>query len=59
MDMEYLVYQHIGKYTVNETFCPSNELNPVKEFNVTIDRNSDGVIKELVENDTPNQSYIK
>ena len=59
MDMEYLVYQHIGKYTVNETFCPSNELNPVKEFNVTIDRNSDGVIKELVENDTPFQSYIK
>ena len=59
MGMEYLVYQHIGKYTVNETFCPSNELNPVKEFNVTIDRNSDGVIKELVENDTPFQSYIK
>ena len=59
MGMEYLVYQHIGKYTVNETFCPSNELNPVKEFNVIIDRDSDGVIKELVENDTPFQSYIK
>lgn len=48
-----------GKYTVNETYCPSDKVNPVKEFNVTIDKNSDGVIKELVENDTPFTSYIK
>lgn len=48
-----------GKYTVNETYCPSDEINPVKEFYVTIDKNSNGVIKELVENDTPFQSYLK
>jgi uncharacterized surface anchored protein len=48
-----------GKYTVNETYCPSDKINPVQEFYVTIDKNSDGVIKELVENDTPFQSYIK
>lgn len=48
-----------GKYTVNETYCPSDKVNPVKEFYVTIDKNSDGVIKELVENDTPFTSYIK
>ena len=48
-----------GKYTVNETYCPSDKINPVQEFYVNIDKNSDGVIKELVENDTPFQSYIK
>lgn len=48
-----------GEYTVNETYCPSDRLNPVKEFYVTIDKNSDGVIQELVENDTPFQSYLK
>ncbi len=48
-----------GKYTVNETYCPSDRLNPVQEFYVTIDKNSDGVIKEIVENDTPFQSYLK
>ena len=48
-----------GNYTVNETYCPSDKINPVQEFYVTIDKNSDGVIKELVENDTPFQSYIK
>lgn len=48
-----------GKYTVNETYCPSDEINPVQEFYVEIDKNSNGVIKELVENDTPFQSFIK
>lgn len=48
-----------GNYTVNETYCPSDKINPVQEFYVNIDKNSDGVIKELVENDTPFQSYIK
>ena len=48
-----------GEYTVNETITPSPELNTVEEFYVTIDRNSDGVIKELVENDTPFESYLK
>ena len=48
-----------GEYTVNETVTPSPELNTVEEFYVTIDRNSDGVIKELVENDTPFESYLK
>ena len=48
-----------GKYTVNETYCPSNRINPVKEFNVVIDKNSNGPQKELIENDTPFKSYIK
>lgn len=48
-----------GHYTVNETYCPSDRINPVEEFYVNIDKNSDGVIKELVENDTPFESYIK
>ena len=48
-----------GKYTVNETYCPSDKINPVQEFYIDINENSDGVIKEVVENDTPFQSYIK
>ena len=48
-----------GKYTVNETYCPSDRINPVQEFYMDINENSDGVIKEVVENDTPFQSYIK
>lgn len=48
-----------GEYTVNETVTPSPELNTVEEFYVTIDKNSDGVIKELVQNDTPFESYLK
>ena len=47
-----------GKYTVNETYCPSDRINPVQEFYIDINENSDGVIKEVVENDTPFQSYI-
>lgn len=48
-----------GDYTVNETYCPSDRMNPVKEFHVKIDKNSNSVIKELVENDTPFTSYLK
>ena len=48
-----------GKYTVNETYCPSDRINPVQEFYVTIDENSDKPIREVVENDTPFQSYLK
>ena len=48
-----------GEYTVNETYTPSAEINAVETFYVTIDRDSDGVIKELVENDTPFESYLK
>lgn len=48
-----------GDYTVNETYCPSDRMNPVKEFHVKIDKNSNNVIKELVENDTPFTSYLK
>ena len=44
---------------MNETYCPSDRINPVKEFYVTIDKNSNGVISELIENDTPFTSYIK
>jgi len=48
-----------GEYTVQETYCPSIWVNPVKPFKVVIDKNSPDVIKELVENDTPFESYIK
>ncbi len=48
-----------GEYTVHETYCPSDLVNPVKPFKVVIDKNSPDVIKELVENDTPFDSYIK
>ncbi len=48
-----------GEYTVNETIVPSPEMNKVEEFYVKIDKNSDGVIKELVQNDTPFESYLK
>ncbi len=48
-----------GNYTVHETYCPSPLVNPVKPFNVSIDKDSPNVIKELVENDTPFTSFIK
>ncbi len=48
-----------GTYVVNETYCPSDRINPVKEFSVTIDKNSNAPIEELIENDTPFTSYIK
>lgn len=48
-----------GNYTVNETFTPSAEIEPVEEFYVTIDKDSKTPIKELVENDLPFESYIK
>lgn len=48
-----------GNYTVNETFTPSPEINKVKEFYVTIDKDGRTPIKELVENDTPFRAYVK
>ena len=48
-----------GEYTVCETYTPSDRINTVIPFYIKIDRNSDGVIKEFVENDTPFESYLK
>lgn len=48
-----------GEYTCYETSTPSDKINTVKPFYIKIDRNSDGVIKEFVENDTPFESYLK
>lgn len=48
-----------GEYTCYETNTPSDRINTVKPFYIKIDRNSDGVIKEFVENDTPFESYLK
>lgn len=48
-----------GEYTCYETYTPSDRINTVEPFYITIDRNSDGVIKEFVENDTPFESYLK
>lgn len=48
-----------GEYTCYETYTPSDRINTVVPFYITIDRNSDGVIKEFIENDTPFESYLK
>lgn len=48
-----------GEYTCYETNTPSDKINTVQPFYIKIDRNSDGVIKEFVENDTPFESYLK
>ena len=48
-----------GEYTVYETYTPSDEINTVVPFYIKIDKNSDGVIKEFIENDTPFPSYLK
>lgn len=48
-----------GEYTVFESYTPSDRINTVIPFYIKIDRNSDGVIKEFVENDTPFESYLK
>ena len=48
-----------GEYMVKETFTPSDEIETVIPFYINIDRNSNGVIKEYVENDLPFESYLK
>ena len=48
-----------GEYMVKETYTPSDEIETVEPFYVNIDKNSDGVIKEYVENDLPFESYLK
>ncbi len=53
---DFLAY---GDYVVSETHVPENDINQVEDFTVTIDKDSDGVIKEVVENDSPFTSYIK
>ena len=48
-----------GEYTVEETYTPNDEIETVEPFYIKIDRNSNGVIKEYVENDAPFESYLK
>ena len=48
-----------GEYTVRETYTPSPEINTVEDFYVFIDKESNTPIKELVENDSPFESYLK
>ena len=48
-----------GEYTVYETYTPSDEIETVEPFYIKIDRNSNGVIKEYIENDLPFESYLK
>lgn len=48
-----------GEYTVYETHTPSDEIETVEPFYIKIDRNSNGVIKEYIENDAPFESYLK
>lgn len=48
-----------GEYTVYETYTLSDEIETVEPFYIKIDRNSNGVIKEYIENDAPFESYLK
>ena len=48
-----------GEYTCYETSTPSDKINTVQPFYIKIDRNSDSVITEFIENDTPFESYLK
>ena len=48
-----------GHYTVNETYTPSAEINTVEEFYITIDKDSEEPIKEIIANDTPFEGYIR
>ena len=48
-----------GEYTVYETYTPSDEIETIEPFYIKIDRNSNGVIKEYIENDAPFESYLK
>ena len=59
MDTEYQENQHIGEYTVRETYTPDPGINTVEDFYVTIDEEGDKPIKELVENDTEFDAYLK
>ena len=47
-----------GEYTVRETYTPSPEINTVEDFYVTIDRDSNTSVRELVENDSPFEAYL-
>ena len=48
-----------GIYEGRETKTPSDEIETVEPFYINIDKNSDGIIKEFVENDLPFTSYLK
>ncbi|MCI9039056.1 MAG: hypothetical protein HFJ29_04185 [Clostridia bacterium] len=48
-----------GNYTVRETYTPSSKIETVEDFYVTIDRDSNEIIKSLVANDLPFSAYLK
>ena len=48
-----------GEYEVRETITPSDKIETVEPFYININKDSDGSIKEFVENDLPFESYIK
>ncbi len=48
-----------GNYTIRETYTPSDKIETVEDFFVTIDRDSKTPIRELVANDLPFESYVK
>ena len=48
-----------GEYEVRETSTPSDKIETVEPFYININKNSDGSIKEFVENDLPFESYVK
>ena len=48
-----------GEYEVRETSTPSDKIETVEPFYININKDSDGSIKEFVENDFPFESYIK
>ena len=48
-----------GEYVVNETYTPSDRIETVEEFYVTLHQDSKTPIKEMVANDLPFEAYIK
>lgn len=48
-----------GEYEVRETITPNDRIETVEPFYININKDSDGSIKEFVENDLPFESYVK
>lgn len=48
-----------GEYEVRETITPNDRIETVEPFYININKDSNGSIKELVENDLPFEAYVK
>ena len=48
-----------GEYEVRETITPNDRIETVEPFYININKDSNGSIKEFVENDLPFEAYVK